>query len=122
MEIEKLEGFEKIYQVDCFKKEFEQVTSETKTNGRYHKWIRKKLSILESLGTNALKLEEFEKLSDTSPNLYSIRYPHSKKNPRVIYIYVEQGMVYLLHAFKEKNDSDYKNAINIAQKRAKLFI
>ena len=80
------------------------------------------MSVLESLGTNALKLEEFEKLSDTSPNLYSIRYPHSKKNPRVIYIYVERGVVYLLHAFKENNDSDYKNAINTAQKRAKLFI
>lgn len=122
LEIEKVDGYKKIYQVEGFQKEFEKTVSEIKPNGRYHKWLRKQLFSLEDHGYDALKFENFEPLSDTNPKLYAIRYPRSKKNPRVIYIYVDDCDVYLLHAFKETKTSDYNQAVKTAEKRAKLFI
>ncbi|MBQ7809698.1 MAG: type II toxin-antitoxin system RelE/ParE family toxin [Clostridia bacterium] len=122
MNIERVDGYEKICQVECFEKEFKKTTSEKNNNCRYHKWLRTQLYVLEAQGKEALKLEGFEHLNNTNPNLYSIRYPRSKKNPRVIYIYVDDNMVYLLHAFRETKKSDYDMAIKTAQKRAKLFV
>ena len=55
----------------------------------------------------------FEKIED---NIYSIRYPKSRHNPRVIYsFFIEHGIIVLLTAFLEKNSSDYE----FAKKRAK---
>lgn len=121
LNIEKVEEFNNIYQFDCFPKEFEKAVSEKKVTGRYHKWLRNRLEILDKFGKEALKLEQFEKLSNTHPDLYSIRYPHSKKNPRVIYIYLEGKNIYLLHAFLEKDANDYNHAIKSAEKRAELI-
>ena len=122
MDLLQVAGYKKIYQIEGFEKEFEKSVSETKPTGRYHKWLRKQLNSLEEYGYNALKFENFEPLSDTNPKLYAIRYPRSKKNPRIIYIYVDDCEVYLLHAFKESKTSDYNQAVKTAEKRAKLFI
>lgn len=118
--------FENIYEVDCFQKEFEQVTSEKieNKNGRYHKWLRKQLNFLDEYGMNALQFENFEVLKNTNPKLYAIRYPHSIVNPRIIFFYYDGDKVCLLHAFKEtskKSSSEYDNAIKIAENRIKLI-
>ncbi|MBR6408428.1 MAG: hypothetical protein IKS19_07620 [Clostridia bacterium] len=125
MELLKVSGFEHIHQVDDFKKLFEQATSEKDADGRYHRWLRQKLFILDNLGMEALKLEGFEPLSDTDPKLFSIRYPHSRVNPRIIYIYADKSEIYLLYAFKESSktaNSDYRAAIKTASNRLKYLL
>ena len=119
MNVHKLDGFNKIYEVECFQEEFEKTVSETKPNGRYHKWLRTKLMQLDELGHLALKLRDFEPIKDTDPRLYAIRYPRSQKNPRVVYVYIENDKICLLHTFNEKSTSDYNSAIKIAQNRTK---
>lgn len=120
----KTEGFENVYEVDVFKKEFRKITGETKSDQRYHKWLKRQLTRLEDLGMKALMLDGFEPLSNTDPRLYSIRYNKSPLNPRVIYIYANGEEIYLLAAFKEsskKSNSDYNNAIKIAHERLKYL-
>ena len=77
--------------------EFDETLNETKTNGRYHSWLRRKLNVLDASGFRALSDRDFVSLEDTNPKLYAIRYPKSPKNPRIVYAYVDDGMVYLLH-------------------------
>lgn len=88
------------------------------------KWLIVKLSILEKYGMKALQLEGFESLSGTDPKLYSIRYPHSKLNPRVIYVYANGTDIILLSAFKEgskKGNSEYESAIKLTYDRLKYL-
>ncbi|MBR6694346.1 MAG: type II toxin-antitoxin system RelE/ParE family toxin [Clostridia bacterium] len=118
MDLIKTAGFKNIYEVEQFKKEFVKIA---KKNKRYYNWLIAKLSILEEKGMEALKLEGFEPLSATTPKLYSIRYPHSPVNPRVIYVYANGNEIYLLFAFKEKNNSDYTSAIKVAHDRLKYI-
>ena len=121
MELIKTEGFKNIYEVEQFQKEFKKIA---KNNKRYYKWLFLKLSALEKLGMKALNLENFEPLQHTNPKLYSIRYPHSPLNPRVIYIYANGNEIHLLTAFKEsskKSNSDYNFAIKLAQERLKYI-
>ena len=115
----KLEGYRNIYAVDCFQEEFEDVLDETDTNGRYHQWLRRKLSVLDDNRHGLLMDRDFEKLESTDPKLFAIRYPKSKKNSRVIYVYVDSGGVVLLHTFKEKSKNDYRSAIKTATNRLK---
>ena len=122
MALIKFDDYRNIYQVEGFQKEFEEVLDETDTNGRYHKWLRRKLSVLEANGYGGLIDRDFEKIEDTNPKLYAIRYPKSKKNPRIVYAYVDNGEVILLHTFLEKSkktSSDYRAAIKIATNRLK---
>ena len=120
MKKQKIKGYENIFQVDCFEKEFSKTTSE-KNSGRYHKWLIRQLAILDTDPEGALKLDQFEKLSNTTPDLYAIRYAHSKKNPRIIYVYVKRTEVCLLCSFKETKQCDYKNAIKTAESRARYL-
>ena len=104
--------------------EFDETLNETKVDGRYHSWLRRKLNVLDASGFKALSDRDFELLEDTAPKLYAIRYPNSPKNPRVIYAYVDDGVVYLLHTFKEtskKTGSDYRSAIKVATNRLKCI-
>ena len=103
MALELVNGFKNIYQIESFEEEFEETTSERNTSGRYHKWLRRSLALLEHMGYGVLKLPSFEKLVDTNPNLYSIRNTESKKNPRVLFAFFDGTKVILLLAFKEKN-------------------
>ena len=117
MNIQKLAGFDRIYQAECFPDEvnkmFGKSTGEKK---RYMKWLYTWLSVLDSDGMNALNLEQFEYLKGTSnPNLYAIRHPHSQINERYIFVYADEESSILLTAFKEKNASDYQLAIRRAE-------
>lgn len=121
MEIIKTENFNNIYEVEQFQKEFKKITKNAK---RYNNWLLNKLSVLDEKGMEALRMESFEPLSNTSPKLYSIRYPHSPINPRVIYVYIDGDEIYLLTAFKESSkggNGDYNSAIKIAHERLKLI-
>lgn len=123
LELVKVEGFEHIYQIDQFEKEFTDIADGDIT--RYKKWLIRSLETLESMGMAALKLENFEVVSKDNPKIYSIRYPHSKLNPRVLYIYVDRDGVCLLTAFKESSknrSSDYKHAISRARARLKYVL
>lgn len=114
MNKKKFEDYNNIYAVEGFQEEFEKTLKEKNTDGRYHKWLRRKLAVLEESGYGGLMDRDFEKLEDTDPKLYAIRYPNSKKNPRVVYAYVDYGEVILLHTFQEKSKKDYQSAITIA--------
>ena len=69
LELIKTEGFEKIYEVEQFEKEFKKIA---KRDRRYYDWLIAKLSVLEDKGMEALRLESFEPLPHTDPKLYSI--------------------------------------------------
>ncbi|MDD6570839.1 MAG: type II toxin-antitoxin system RelE/ParE family toxin [Thermoflexaceae bacterium] len=88
---------------------------------RYQKWLIVSLEKLEEYGEEAIKLNNFEQLTNINPKLYSIRYPKSKLNPRVLYIYLDEGGILLLAAFKEKSKKDYTRNIELAQKRLKML-
>lgn len=90
------------------------------TNGRYHDWLFTSLAIIEERGKNAVRLQQFEKLN-SEHNLYAIRNPKSKLNPRVIYIHIDGDKIVLLCCFKEKKRSDYKKGIEKAISRKKLL-
>lgn len=107
--------------LSSFKKSSKKIAKKDK---RYYEWLLSKLYVLEEKGMDALKLESFEPLPSTNPKLYSIRYPHSPLNPRVIYVYVNGNEIYLLTAFKEsskKSNSDYTSAIKVAHDRLKYI-
>jgi hypothetical protein len=118
LEIQKLAGFNRIYQAECFpdevKKMFGKSTGEMV---RYLKWLYTWLSVLDSDGMDALNLEQFEHLKGTSnPNLYAIRHPHSLINERYLYVYADGESTILLTAFKEKDARDYQSAIARAER------
>ena len=118
LEIQKLSGFNRIYQAECFPDEVKNMFGKnTGDMNRYMKWLYTWLSVLDIDGMNALTLEQFEHLKGTkNPNLYAIRHPRSQINERYIYVYVDGENVILLTAFKEKNIRDYKTAIARAER------
>ena len=124
--IYKFENFEHIYGVDRFEKEFAKMANEKMKGSppysRFQKWLIGRLTILDRMGRDAIRLEGFEKLESENPALFSIRYPHSKLNPRVIYACVSDDDIILLTAFKEENArADYRKAIRLAKSRYKLL-
>ena len=120
---ENMEGLDNIFAVSNLKKEFQSAVNEQwKTNPprkRDQKKLIADLVVLSQEKERAVDLANFEKLRDTD-RLYSIRHPKSKKNIRVIYT-VDEGAIILLVAFLEKNDGDYKRAINVAERRLKIL-
>lgn len=120
---ENMEWLDNIFAVSNLKKEFQSAVNEQwKTKPpwkRYQKKLIADLVVLSQEKERAVDLANFEKLRDTD-RLYSIRHPKSKKNIRVIYT-VDEGAIILLVAFLEKNDGDYKRAINVAERRLKLL-
>lgn len=124
-DLQKLTCFNRIYQVDCFQKEFSDAVNEIwklkKPYERYQKKLLQDLSVLDDQGEKAINLPQFERLSQTKYRMYSIRHPETKKNVRVIYV-IEDGLVVLLTTFLEKNDSDYSNGIKRANKRYEALI
>ena len=126
MNVYKLDKFEHIYAVDCFEKEFSKMTSERLVDEppypRFQKWLISKLNVLDKMGKNAIALEGFEDLGLYDPKLFSIRFPHSKLNPRVIYACFMDTEIILLTAFKEENaKGDYLKAMRKASKRYKTL-
>ncbi|MBR5732897.1 MAG: hypothetical protein IKX80_05585 [Lachnospiraceae bacterium] len=125
MELLKLNCFRRIYHVDCFPKEFSGAVSEAwksvEPYERYQKKLLRDLAVLDDQGEQAIKLPQYEELSQTKYRMYSIRHPETKKNVRVIYV-IEDGRIVLLTAFLEKNGSDYFNGIARAETRYDLLI
>lgn len=124
MELEKIsiiDGIDSIYTISNLKKEFKKAVNEQwKENPpwkRYQKKLIEDLAVLDQEKERAINLPQFERLSNKD-KLYSIRHPESKKNVRIIYT-IEGNNIILLIAFLEKNDGDYKKAINTAKKRLK---
>lgn len=113
MRLEKLEGFERIYQAECFPSDVEAMFGKNKgEQKRYLYWLRTWLKVLDTQGMNALYLQQFEHLQNTdNPHLYAIRHPRSKINERYIYAYADGEAAILLTAFMEKSKDDYKPAI-----------
>ncbi len=109
--LHKFEKLNNIYYVESFIDNFNNVTAEklgVPPDGRYEKWLRRSLIHLDELGAKAINLPNFEKLKNSE--LYSMRYPNSKINPRVLY-YISGCNIILLYVFKEKSSSDYDAAI-----------
>jgi len=79
------------------------------------------LGILDEFGEKAIELPNFEQLRDVNPKLYSIRYPHSTLNPSILYVYLDEGKILLLAAFKEKSNKDYDRNKKIALSRLKIL-
>lgn len=117
--------FSSVYEVDCFQKEFRSMTNEKLSFNppfpRYQKWLVRSLAVLEEYGVEAVRLQNFEQLENVTPKLFSIRYPKSKLNPRVLYTYLEDGEILLLAAFKEKSKKDYDRNVKLALSRLKML-
>ena len=113
MRIEKIGGFQRIYQTNSFINDINDMFKKNKKQRKqYLLWLYAWLTILDDMGITALTLQQFEYLKNTNnPRLYALRHPHSKINERYIFVYVENETVILLTAFKEKDADDYKNAI-----------
>lgn len=122
MELKKIDinGLNDIYAVDVFEKEFKKAVDESWKSDppwkRYQTKLIKNLVVLDTEKEQAVRLKQFEKLSGTE-ELYSIRYPETNKNFRVIYTVYEENFIILLAAFQEKNDGDYRRAVAVAGKR-----
>ena len=90
MELEKLNiiGLDNTYALSVVKKEFRKAVEEEWKDvppwKRYQKKLIKELAVLEQEKEHAIDLVHFEKLTGVD-RLYSIRYPESQKNFRVIY-------------------------------------
>ncbi len=112
-------GSDNIYAVPMLEKEFSNAVNEAWKNKppwkRYQKKLIEDLSVLSVELEGAIRLPQYEKLTGEK-YLYSIRHPKTKKNVRVLYTIVD-GDIILLHAFLEKNDSDYRRGINLSIKR-----
>ena len=121
MDILKTPDFNNIYQVECFDREFRALfRNDYSSLKRYELWLRRRLKILDQEGLKAVDVFQFEKIED---NLYSIRHPQSKHNPRVIYTFLvdEACNAILLSVFLEKNSSDYEFGKKKARNRLKAI-
>ncbi len=109
-----------LFTLDTVIAEFEdQVSGRDRANAkRYLAWLDRCIKNLDTYAERAVSLNSFEKLTGTE--FYSIRYPRSKKNPRVLYFFICDGVPVLLYAFLEKSSSDYTHGINVAKSRAKF--
>lgn len=119
-----INGLNNIYALDCFEKEFRKAVDENwKENPpflRYQTKLLRDLAILDDQKEKAIKLPEFEKLTNEI-GLFSIRHPHSNLNLRVIYT-VTKGVVILITAFLEKSRNDYTKAIRVSRDRYEWII
>ena len=120
-----MDGHKSIFAFDGFLDEFCKKilgsNASSKSNQRYLAWFQRCLEVLDSHSIyETLKMQQFEKLTNAD-GLYSMRYPNTPKNPRVLYFYVEGSNIILLGSFLEKSTSDYTNAIKTAQKRKDIL-
>lgn len=105
-----------------FEKELDEILKKFPS---YRKKILNRLQILaktlEERGKNVLAKPYFEKLQE-SDVLYSLRLTGKKPNIRILFVFSEDTQIVLfVHIFYEKEKSDYRRAINLAEKRAKRW-
>lgn len=118
MDILKTKDYNNVYELDCFAKEFKSIfKNDGNSLRRYSKWLRRELKFLDCEGKNAIQRVNFEHIAD---QIYSIRSPRSKCNPRVLYTFIiSNNTPLLLTAFLEKDSSDYNEAIKKSKTRIK---
>ena len=117
MEILKTSWFNNIYEFSCFQKEFESLFNKNiKNYNRHIEWLFSKLKILDEEGIEAIQRRDFKFLRD---NIYEIRKPRSKENPRILFTILEDKSI-LITAILEKSSSDFKLAIEKSIKRIEL--
>lgn len=121
-------GCTNVYGCNQFIREFNDLyKKDPETKKQYLKWIARQFTILENLGIRAiLQQKAFEKLSGIDENfdLYSLRRPETKGNPRLLFSMIEDedGEVYIfLLAFKELHDN-YNRHIPTTIERMKNVI
>lgn len=117
MDIVLLDGFQKIYAVDCFEKEFQHLFDSASLK-RYTNWLWRNLRNLDRYGKKAVDGTHIEKLRHDKHDFYSIRSANSKSNPRVVFIFATQDdAVILLCAMLEKSSEDYRKGLRRANGR-----
>ena len=116
MRLEKVRGYNNIYAVDIFFKEYEELFGKNKKAVQQHiKMLHTKLYVLDDEWGRSLQYKMFEKLEGCP--FYSIRQL-TKWNPRIIFAYRDRsGKIMLLSCCKEKKRSDYDRAIERAYHR-----
>ena len=127
MELIKLDiySLNNVYAISRVKREFSNAVNEAWKDEppwkRYQEKLMQDLAVLEQEKERAISLPQYEKLTGIK-NLYSIRHPETGKNVRIIYYITNIGEIILLTAFLEKNDNDYKLALNRAKNRLKWLL
>ena len=120
MRLEKVRGYNNIYAVDAFFKEYEELFGKNKKAVQQHyRMLHTKLYVLDDEWRRALQYKIFEKLEGCP--FYAIRQL-TKLNPRIIFAYRDTtGQFFLLSCCKEKKRSDYDRAIERAYHRISLL-
>ncbi|WP_028828467.1 hypothetical protein [Proteocatella sphenisci] len=112
--IQKIEypGESEIYGYRDFNSELMSIVKKSGKQKEIALGIRKYYDMLGKMSLQELiRNKHFEKLKDTKHDLYCIRFL-KQLNLRIIFIFMEDdGRKVLIHAFSEKNKSDYKIAI-----------
>ena len=118
MKVEKVGGFQRVYQAESFPDDVEDMFKKNKgQRKRYLLWLYTWLTVLDDQGRDALVLQQFEYLKNTkNPQLYALRHPHSQINERYVFVYVDGEAAILLTAFMEKDTNDYATAIARAKR------
>ena len=122
MKLVKLAGFNRIFAVDTFQKEYKKLFGKSKAQYiEYYEKLKTNLDILDTLYTDALEMQQFEPLVNED-GLYSIRHV-SQVNPRVVFTMItDGGQVVLLSCAKEKSTSDYTKAKQKARQLRKEIL
>lgn len=126
MKLLSIEGFKNILLCDLCQKDIRNLYNGHPESHGYSKWLDRNLNLLDhSMIYDLLHLKQFEPLSGHE-NIYSIRRPESKGNPRVLFFTIietnAEPLYILLTAFHEHNSGDYKNAIKVAEARKKTIM
>lgn len=132
VDIEKLDGFEHIYQIDRFQKEFCKAfdvparyfsLKGVHNKNKYVSWLRLSLEKLEHCNKQDMHLPDFEHIEYYDDGIiYVIRNTQLPKNPRVLYVYYpEEEAIILLVPFMEKHDHDYDAPKETARRRIDII-
>lgn len=116
MQLIKRVGYEKIYELDSFDKDYRKMFGKGGAHNSYYKKFLENLKVLDNVSSieHALIDQRFE-LIDGESHIYSIRHK-SKMNPRVLFFHTTADGVYiLLCGFLEKSKSDYDVALRKAK-------
>ena len=118
--IHKVPGYDHIYAYKFFLDEFNRLFKNDKASlKRYKKSLARRLAMLDTAGITCIDNERFEYIEQ---DIYSIRFPKSKKNPRFMFTFcLGENNVILLTAFLEQNPSDYESPKRTSRNRIVLI-
>lgn len=121
MELNKINGFSHIYEVDVLETEFKKLFNKSKKDyEKCHDKLLSSLSFLDHAKTPPMN-EPFEPIRYRSKNkditFYRIKIKTNTNNIRVLYFWCDSEHIVLLAAFKEKAKSDYEENKALAYRR-----